>query len=425
MSLEQIGRRAKAAARELARLQTAEKNEALQTIAVALRDAQTRILEANAADVAAGRAAGLTDALIDRLRLDEKRLAAIAADVEHVASLPDPVGGEFAQRTLPNGLQVRKRRVPLGVVGVIYESRPNVTVDVASLCLKAGSAVILRGGKETTRSNAVLVEVIQSALARCNITSDVVQSITDPDRALVLELLKLDRYVDMIIPRGGAGLHRFCLDNATVPVITGGIGVCHIFVDDTADLAASVPVIHNAKVQRPSVCNALDTVLVHRTVAATFLPSMARDLVSAGVELRADEEAYKLIEQAGQPVCTATEDDWGQEFMALILSVKVVDGLDAALDFIAHYGTGHSDSILTATKAHADRFVQDVDSAAVYVNASTRFTDGAELGLGAEVAVSTQKLHARGPMGLEELTTYKWIGGECQLEGEQRYFVRE
>ncbi|MBA3947112.1 MAG: glutamate-5-semialdehyde dehydrogenase [Herpetosiphonaceae bacterium] len=425
MSLALIGQRAKAAARELARLSTAQKNEALQAIATALRDAQSRILAANAADVAAGRAAGLTDALIDRLRLDEQRLAAIAHDVEHVASLPDPVGGEFAHRTLPNGLQIRKRRVPLGVVGVIYESRPNVTVDVASLCLKAGSTVILRGGKETTRSNGALVEVVQSALATCGITTDAVQSITDPDRALVLELLKLDRYVDMIIPRGGAGLHRFCLDNATVPVITGGIGVCHIFVDDTADLAASVDVIHNAKVQRPSVCNALDTLLVHRTVAPALLPNLARDLVAAGVELRADEEAYRWIEQAGLPVHKATQDDWGQEFMALILSVKVVDDLDQALDHIAHYGTGHSDSILTATKAHADRFVQDVDSAAVYVNASTRFTDGAQLGLGAEVAVSTQKLHARGPMGLEELTTYKWIGGQLE-EGEvARYFVRD
>lgn len=425
MSLEILGQRAKAAARALAILDTEQKNRGLRTIARVLRDDQEAILAANAQDVEQARAAGLSPSLIDRLLLTKDRLHAIAADVEHVASLPDPVGHRFDEKVLPNGLPVYKRRVPLGVVGVIYEARPNVTVDVATLCLKAGSAVILRGGKETVRSNTALVQNVRRALASCDMSEDIVQVITDPDRARVLELLKLDRYVDMIIPRGGAGLHDFCRQHATVPVITGGIGVCHLFVDASADLQAAVPVIHNAKVQRPSVCNALDTVLVHRAVAAKFLPAVARDLVDAKVELRADETSYEIINAAGLPATPASDDDWGHEFLDLIVSIRVVDGLDEALDHIARYSTGHSDAILTTTPAHADRFVAEVDSAAVYVNASTRFTDGGQLGLGAEVAVSTQKLHARGPMALEELTTYKWVVGQLQEGEEPRYWVRE
>lgn len=408
--LDEIGARAKQAARQLARCGTAEKNAALQAIAAALREDIPAILAANEQDIAQGREMGLGDALIDRLLLTPARIEAIAADVEHVATLPDPVGRVFDERVLPNGLRVHRRRVPLGVVGVIYEARPNVTVDVAALCLKAGNAAILRGGKETLRSNTALTESLRRALERSGMPLDAVQTIADPDRALVLELLRLDQYVDMIIPRGGAGLHQFCREHATVPVITGGIGVCHIYVDASADLEKAIPIIYNAKVQRPTVCNALDTLLVHRHIAPRLLPPLAAKLAEARVELRADPEALPLLgEGAGERVVPASETDWGQEFLALILAVRIVAGLDEALDHIARYSSGHSDGILTEDQAHAARFLDEVDSAVVYVNASTRFTDGAQLGLGAEVAISTQKLHARGPMALEELTTYKWI----------------
>lgn len=407
--LATVGERAKAAARRLATLSTDTKNAALIAIAARLRADADAILTANEADVADAQADGLNASLIDRLRLTPDRLNAIAADVEHVVTLQDPVGEQFDKTTLPNGLRVHKRRVPIGVVGVIYEARPNVTVDVASLCLKTGNAVILRGGKETVRSNAALVHAIRSALAEAGVPDDAVQVIADPSRERVLELLKLDRYVDMIIPRGGAGLHQFCRENATIPVITGGIGVCHIYVDATADIEKAIPLIHNAKVQRPSVCNALDTLLVERSIAPRLLPLVANDLARANVELRADQAALPLIDAAGNRAVAATDTDWGTEFLDLILSVKVVDGLDQALEHIWSYSTGHSDAILTSDHAAADRFVNEVDSAAVLVNASTRFNDGGQLGLGAEVAISTQKLHARGPMALHELTTYKWI----------------
>jgi glutamate-5-semialdehyde dehydrogenase len=318
----------------------------------------------------------------------------------------------FVAAELPNGLRLHKLRTPIGVIGVIYEARPNVTVDIAALCLKTGNAAILRGGSDIARSVAAITEAIGIALTRFGIPNDAVQSITDPDRELVRGLLRLDRYVDMIIPRGGGGLHRFCLENATIPVITGGVGVCHIYADATADLARSVPLIYNAKVQRPSVCNALDTLLVQREIAPALLPMVADSLGAAGVELRCDAESLAILADApgaaGWKVVPAGPDDFGSEFMALILSVRVVDGLDEALDHIAAYGT-HSEAILTEDAAAAERFVREVDSAAVFVNASTRFNDGAQFGLGAEVAVSTQKLHARGPMGLRELTTYKWV----------------
>lgn len=408
-TVQAIGQRAKTAARGLATLSTATKNEALQAIAAQLRSDMDTILAANEQDVADARTNGLSDALIDRLRLTPERLQAIAADVEHVISLADPVGERFDVRTLPNGLALHRRRVPIGVVGVIYESRPNVTVDVASLCLKTGNAVILRGGKETTRSNAVLVAAIRRALATAGLPDDAVQVIADPSRERVVELLKLDQYVDMIIPRGGAGLHQFCREHATIPVITGGVGVCHMFVDATADLDQAIPVIHNAKVQRPSACNALDTLLVERAIAPRLLPRVAADLAAVGVELRADEEAFPLLSSASEQVVPATASDWQTEFLALVLSVRVVDDLDAALEHIWRYSTGHSDAILTNDGKAAARFVDEVDSAAVFVNASTRFNDGGQFGLGAEVAVSTQKTHARGPMALHELTTYKWV----------------
>lgn len=423
--LRAMGRAAQAAARRLATLSTERKDAALQAIARGLREDAAAILRANAEDVERARAAELAPAMIDRLLLTPERLEAIAAEVEHVIALPDPVGERFDSTVLPNGLRVHKRRTPLGVIGVIYESRPNVTVDVAVVCLKAGNAAILRGGSETTASNAALRATIARALAAAEAPEAAIQVIADPDRALVLELLRLHDYVAMIIPRGGAGLHQFCRDHATIPVITGGIGVCHMYVDREADLERAVPIIHNAKVQRPSVCNALDTLLVHQSVAAELLPRVVDDLAAAKVEIRADASARPFIPAAHPAVRDATAGDFGHEFLDLILSVRVVSGLDDAINTIAHYSTGHSDAILTRDPEAAARFVAEVDSAAVYVNASTRFTDGGQLGLGAEVAVSTQKLHARGPMALRELTTYKWVVGQFQQGEEPRYFVRE
>ncbi|MGQ9491307.1 MAG: glutamate-5-semialdehyde dehydrogenase [Anaerolineae bacterium] len=416
--LIQMGQAARAASRILATLPTARKNAALYAIADALEAQAEVILAQNALDIADGRARQLSDAMLDRLLLNEKRIAALAADTRHVATLPDPVGVEYESRMLPNGMRLSKRRIPIGVIGVIYEARPNVTVDVAALCLKAGNASILRGGSETLRSNLALVAAIRAALEKVGLPVDAVQYIADPDRALVTELLRLDKYVDMIIPRGGAGLHRLCREQATIPVITGGIGICHIFVDASADLARAVDIVENAKVQRPSVCNALDTVLVHRAVAERFLPAMAERLAQSKVELRATPDALAILQAANAPatVVPAGPDDFDTEWLALILGVKIVDSLDEAIAHIQAHGTEHSDSILTNDLGHAKRFVDEINSAAVYVNASTRFTDGGQFGLGAEVAVSTQKLHARGPMGLEELTTYKWIGiGDGQV----------
>ena len=415
----QIGQAARAASRQLGIAGTALKNRALLAIAEELERQAGRVLEQNALDIADGRAAGLSESMLDRLLLTEKRIAALAADARRIATLPDPVGAEFESRVLPNGLRLSKRRIPIGVIGVIYEARPNVTIDVATLCLKTGNAAILRGGSETLRSNLALTAVVQTGLERAGLPGAAVQYIADPDRARVTELLRLDRYVDMIVPRGGAGLHRLCREQSTIPVITGGIGICHMYVDASADLHRAVDIVENAKVQRPSVCNALDTVLVHRAVASAFLPEMADRLARSGVELRATEEACRILAAQGPApaegapaarVVPAGPDDFDTEWLALILGVKVVGGLDEAIEHVQQHSTEHSDSILTNDLANALRFVNEINSAAVYVNASTRFTDGGEFGLGAEVAVSTQKLHARGPMGLEELTTYKWVG---------------
>jgi glutamate-5-semialdehyde dehydrogenase len=354
----------------------------------------------------------LSDALLDRLLLTEERVARLAADTRKIVDLPDPVGVEMEGKVLPNGLRLSKRRVPIGVLGVIYEARPNVTVDVATSCLKTGNAAILRGGSETLRSNLALINAIQAALEKVGLPQTAVQYIDNPDRALVRELLRLDKYVDMIIPRGGNRLHQLCREESTIPVITGGIGICHIYVDESADLEKAVDIVENAKVQRPSVCNALDTVLVHPMVAAEFLPMMAARLAESKVEIRPSGKALEILQQDGHgaKIVPAGPEDFDQEWLALIVGVKVVEGLDEAIAHIHEHSTEHSDSILTNNWANATRFVDEVNSAAVYVNASTRFTDGGEFGLGAEVAVSTQKLHARGPMGLEELTTYKWIG---------------
>lgn len=406
-----LGRAARSAGRELALVSTERKNAAILAIADELESNAATVLEQNAEDVEGGRDRGLDDALLDRLRLTDARVEGLVADIRRVAELPDPVGEEIESRVLPNGIRLSRRRVPIGVLGVIYEARPNVTVDVATLCLKTGNAVILRGGSETRRTNLALVEVIGAALERTRLPRSAVQYIGDPDRGLVERLLRLDRYVDMIIPRGGAALHRLCRERSTIPVITGGIGVCHVFVDETADLERAVDIVENAKVQRPSVCNALDTLLVHSKIAEGLLPRIAERLSRSGVELRATEEALAILrrDSRGATVLPAESSDFDTEWLSLILGVRVVAGIDEAISHVQEHGTQHTESILTSDADNADRFVREVDSSAVFVNASTRFNDGGQFGLGAEVAVSTQKLHARGPVGLEQLTTYKWI----------------
>jgi glutamate-5-semialdehyde dehydrogenase len=403
-----MGIAAKDAAFHLATASTAQKNKALAIIADELEANATTILEANAKDIELGREAGLTDALLDRLLLNEERLTGIANDVRNVISLNDPVGSEIDSKVLENGMSLSRRRVPLGVVGVIYEARPNVTIDIAALCLKTGNASILRGGKETFFSNMELVKVIQSALEKAELPAASVQYIEKPDRELVSQLLKLDDYVDMIIPRGGAGLHKMCKENSTIPVIIGGFGISHIFVDESADLEKSVDVVENSKVQRPSACNSLDTLLVHEAVAEAFLAKLTQRLAGK-VTLVADASAKSLL-TGFEDQRDAVEGDFDTEWLSYTLGVKVVADVAEAIDHMRVHNASHSDAIMTNSLESSERFINSVGSAAVYVNASTRFTDGAQFGLGAEVAVSTQKLHARGPMGLEELTSYKWVG---------------
>lgn len=411
VDLEAMGRAAKAASRKLATLTTTQKNAALLAIAAELETQADQVMAANALDLADARAKGLSGSLLDRLMLNEGRMAGLAADTRSIIDLPDPVGTELESRLLPNGMRLSRRRIPIGVLGVIYEARPNVTIDIATLALKTGNAVILRGGSETLRSNLALVRVIHAALDKVGLPQAAVQLVASPDRALIAQLLRLDQFVDMIIPRGGAALHKLAKEQSSIPVITGGIGICHLYVDNSADLERSVAVVENAKVQRPSVCNALDTLLVNRRVAAELLPKVAARLAQSNVELRATGEALTILQQEnhGARVVEAGPDDFDQEWLGLILGVKVVDELDEAIAHIQNHGSEHSDGILTNDWHNAMRFVDEINSAAVFVNASTRFNDGGQFGLGAEVAVSTQKLHARGPMGLEELTTYKWI----------------
>jgi glutamate-5-semialdehyde dehydrogenase len=417
MTIQEIAQRSKAAARKLAIAPADQKNQALNCLADTLLASSGEILKANLQDLADARNLGLSAAMLDRLMLNQTRLEGIAADLISVASLPDPVGAVFEQQVMPNGLRVHKQRVPIGVLGVIYEARPNVTVDVSGLALKSGNAVILRGGSETIRSNRALTGAIQRALRESELPEEAVQFIDDPDRRRVLEMLQAADWIDLIIPRGGAGLHQFCRDNSRIPVMTGGIGICHLFLDESADLEASLPLIENAKIQRPTVCNALDTLLVHRRAAQAFLPRLVDRLYEKGVTFRADETALPFID--GLPgVATAGPDDFDTEWLSLVLGLKVVEDIDEAIEHIQAHSTAHSDGILTQNQEHAHRFVSLVDSAAVYVNASTRFTDGSQLGLGAEVAISTQRLHARGPMALRELTTYKWvIVGDYQVRG--------
>ena len=408
LDLMQMGKRAKAAAAILAKKTTAEKNAALLAIADALEANTLSILEANQRDLELAAQNGV-DPIWIRDRIDlEKRMAGIIADVRKVAELPDPVGEVLLDSTLDNGLQLIKRRTPLGVLGTIYESRPNVTVDVSTLALKTSNAVILRGGSDVLYSNMRLAEVMQDVLAAHDFPADAIQYISSTDRRYVAEMLRLHEYIDMIIPRGGNSLHTFCRENSSIPVITGGIGVCHIFVDESAQLDKVLPVLDNAKTQRPAVCNSMETLLVHRSVAAELLPQVVDALGAAGVEFHAGERAYQIV-GGNERVVPAAADDFDTEWYNLTLNLKVVEDVDEAIAHIGRHGTQHSDSILTETAAHAERFLNEVDSAAVYWNASTRFTDGSAMGMGAEVAISTQKLHARGPMALEELTTYKWI----------------
>lgn len=408
-NLVAMGQQAKQASFELAQLSEQQKNQALACIADQLEQQRAVILQQNLIDIQFAKSQGLAEAMLDRLLLTEQRLQAMADDVRHIISLADPVGKILDGGKLDSGLTLQRIRTPLGVVATIYEARPNVTIDVACLCLKTGNAAILRGGKETQHTNKILVEVIQSALAQAGLPQHAVQAITDPDRELVLQLLKLDQYVDMIIPRGGEKLQQLCQQQATIPVITGGIGVCHLFVEQTADQAKALPLIDNAKTQRPSTCNSLETLLVQQAIASEFLPKLATHLQPKKVRFHADKTAFDLLQAHTEQLEPLQAADLSREWLSCDLNVVVVKDMAEAIAHIRQYSSQHSDGILTQSLPLAQQFIAQIDSAAVYVNASTRFTDGAQFGLGAEVAVSTQKLHARGPMGLEALTTYKWV----------------
>ena len=409
-NLHALGQAAQKAARKLARLSTEDKNAVLMNLVDLLRSDQKDVLEANRADYEEAESEGLEESLLDRLLLTSDRLNGTADEIQRVAELPDPIGEVIETSSLPNGLTTSRRRVPLGVVGSIYESRPNVTIDIFGLCLKSGNACILRGGKETIRSNTALVTVLRKALTKAGVTTDVVQFVDNPDRVLVDAMLKMDGYIDLLVPRGGASLVKFVAENATMPAVTGGIGVCHTYVDRSADLEMAAEIVHNAKVRRPSICNALDTLLIHSEVAVNGLPIIAKTLSASGVELRCDNRALSILgPHSSELAIPSNGDDWGREFLSLTAAVKVVDSFNDALEHIETYGSGHSEAIVTEDKSAATRFLDEVDAAAVYVNASTQFTDGGQFGLGAEVGISTQKFHARGPMGLKELTSYKWV----------------
>ena len=403
--LEIMGANAKKASVFL-RTAGSKKDEALLAIARALRENSEEIIKANEIDIENGKKAGLTESLLDRLRLSEERICGMADGVEQVAKLPDPIGAVLEGRTLKNGLAIEKVRVPMGVIGIIFEARPNVTSDAAALCLKAGSAVILRGGKEAINSNLAISEIMRNAVESVGFPRDCIALVKDTSRQSATELMQLSEYLDVLIPRGGAGLIRSVVENAKVPVIETGVGNCHIYVDESADIEMAASIIFNAKTSRPSVCNAIETILVHKNIAQRALPEIKKMLDTKNVELRGCEETRKIL---GDSVIPATEEDYAREFLDYILAVKVVDSLDDAIEHIAKYSTGHSESIITSDYNSANKFTACVDSAAVYVNASTRFTDGGEFGLGAEIGISTQKLHARGPMGLNELTSCKFI----------------
>ena len=414
--LEQ-GRDARAASRILARLSSNIKNQALLNIAEALETHQDEVLEANEIDHRSAQSDGLSEALLDRLLLTGDRLRGTAAEVRGVAALPDPIAETMDMATMSNGLKIGKKRVPLGVIGSIYESRPHVTIDISALCLKSGNACLLRGGKETLRSNTALAKLVRKAIGDAGVPEEAVQFVDNPDRSLVDAMLGMKDHIDLLIPRGGDGLIRFVAENATMPAVTGGIGVCHTYIDRGAELDMAANIVFNAKTQRPSVCNALDTILVHVNAAPVCLPRIAEELTAAGVELHCDHRALSNLgpqstcggKSPDAKILTANEEDWGREFLSMTAAVKIVDSLDDALGHIETYGSGHSEAIITEDYSAAMRFLDEVDAAAVFVNASTRFNDGGQFGLGAEVGISTQKFHARGPMGLKELTSYKWV----------------
>ena len=407
--LEVKGRAARRAARKLATISAEVKNAALHNVADELKAREEEILAANEKDVANGRERGLEEYFLDRLLLNPERLEGLANDVRGIAALPDPIGEVIDQRNMPNGLTVGKRRVPLGVIGAIYESRPNVTIDISSLCLKSGNTIILRGGSDAINSNTALAALVKDAIADAGIPEDAVQVMETTDRAVVGQMLKAKGIIDLLIPRGSQALINRVASEATIPAITGGVGVCHTYVDRQADLEMALDIVNNAKVSRPSVCNSLDTVIVHSASASAFLPALARRWEDAGVEMRCDTRALSLLgTAAGSRAVHVTEEDWRTEHLSLTAGVRVVDSLDEALEHIDKYGSGHSEAIVTEDYAAAMRFLDEVDAGAVFVNASTRFNDGGQFGLGAEVAISTDKMHARGPMGLRELTSYKW-----------------
>lgn len=407
-----LARQAKTAARQLAKLSTAEKNRCLLAMADALETSQGALKEANGLDMAAGAESGLSSAMLDRLKLDDKRIAGMAKGLREVAALPDPVGRTLDERVRPNGLKLQKISTPLGVIVIIYESRPNVTADAASLCFKSGNATILRGGKEAIHSNRMIAEVMISAgkKALSNFPAYAIQVVQTTDRDAISELLSLTQYVDLCMPRGGESLIRAVTECSKVPVIKHYKGVCHVYVDEGADERMAEEIVLNAKVQRPAVCNAMETLLIDRSIAPTFLPVIAEKLSEKKVELRLDPDALTTLNGQGKNLKAAREEDWFTEYNDYILNIRVVNGVGEAIDHINHYGSAHSDSIVTQDEKRARRFLNEVDSAAVYWNASTRFTDGGEFGMGAEIGISTDKVGARGPMGLDELTTYKWIG---------------
>ena len=399
---------------EVQKLDTQKKNEALLTAADRLVQSRADILAANEKDIEAGRAAGMSEALIDRLTLTESRVGQIAEGLRQVAQLPDPVGEVMEEFERPNGMKIRKIRVPMGVIGVIYESRPNVTADAFALCFKAGSAVILKGGSDAINSNIAITQVLRDSLEACGITPDAVQLVATTDRAATRELMTMRQYIDVLIPRGGAGLIRAVVEGSKIPVIETGTGNCHIYVDKDADLEMAMKILVNAKTQRIGVCNAAESLVVHRAVLDEFLPMLAKTMEEYGVTLRADEDSRPMLPLAE----AATEEDFGKEYLALMLSVKTVDSVEEAIEHINRYHTGHSDCIVTKDREAAEKFLREIDSACVYVNVSTRFTDGFEFGFGAEIGISTQKLQARGPMGLREITSYKYqITGDGQTRG--------
>ena len=413
-SLVEIGKSALKAKRELIKLGTKEKNEILLEASKALEENFEKIISANEIDLENGRKNGLKTSLIDRLMLNKERIFDMADGLRQIASLDDPIGEVIRMKTLANGLTIGQKRVPMGVIGIIYEARPNVTSDAFGLCLKAGSATILRGGKEAINSNKAIIQVLKEAIRKNGVDENIVQLVEDTSRESANEMMKMNGYIDVLIPRGGAGLIQAVVKNSTVPVIETGVGNCHIFVDESADFKMAKDIIINAKTQRPGVCNACESILIHKDIAKEFLPEIAKDLKEKNVELRGDEETRKIVEG----VILATEEDYATEFSDYILAIKVVEGIDEAIEHIAKYSTGHSECIVTENYSNSQRFLQEVDSAAVYVNASTRFTDGNEFGFGAEIGISTQKLHARGPMGLRELTSSKYIiYGNGQIRG--------